>query len=101
MSFLVTLQLKHVVFLAKPICRVGVSSCFFEAEIFGSKQQKATKRPTILTVLAFFFKYCRVLKGVSKVRGQLGNPEDSVWEDWGTLGKIRGITTPAPGRESC
>ena len=24
----------------------------------------------------------------------LGNPKDSVWEDWGTLGKIRGITTP-------
>ena len=23
-----------------------------------------------------------------------GNPKDSVWEDWGTLGKIRGITTP-------
>ena len=23
----------------------------------------------------------------------LGNPEDSVWEDWGTLGNIRGITT--------
>ena len=21
------------------------------------------------------------------------NPKDSVWEDWGTLGKIRGITT--------
>ena len=27
-------------------------------------------------------------------RGSLGNPKDSVWEDWGTLGKIRGITTP-------
>ena len=26
----------------------------------------------------------------------LGNPEDSVWEDWGTLGKIRGITTRDP-----
>ena len=24
----------------------------------------------------------------------LGKPEDSGWEDWGTLGKIRGITTP-------
>ena len=24
----------------------------------------------------------------------LGNRKDSVWEDWGTLGKIRGITTP-------
>ncbi len=24
----------------------------------------------------------------------LGNPEDSAWEDWGTVGKIRGITTP-------
>ena len=24
----------------------------------------------------------------------LGNPKDSVWEDWGTLGKIREITTP-------
>ena len=23
-----------------------------------------------------------------------GNPKDSVWEDWGTLGKIRGITPP-------
>ena len=28
----------------------------------------------------------------------LGNPEDSVWEDWGTLGKIRGITIPDPGQ---
>ena len=25
----------------------------------------------------------------------LGNLKDSVWEDWGTLGKIRGITTPS------
>ena len=24
----------------------------------------------------------------------LTNPKDSVWKDWGTLGKIRGITTP-------
>ena len=24
----------------------------------------------------------------------LGNPKDSVWEDWGTLGKIREITAP-------
>ena len=24
----------------------------------------------------------------------LGNPKHSVWEDWSTLGKIRGITTP-------
>ena len=32
----------------------------------------------------------RVLKGgVPKGRGELGNPEDSVWEDWGTLGNIR------------
>ena len=39
---------------------------------------------------------CRVLKGegLFKGRGYLGNPKDSVWEDWGTLGKIRGITTP-------
>ena len=29
--------------------------------------------------------------------GTLGNPEDSGREDWGTLGKIRGITTP-PGK---
>ena len=29
---------------------------------------------------------------MSKGRGYLGNLEDSVWEDWGTLGKIRGIT---------
>ena len=37
----------------------------------------------------------RVLKGPGGVQGEgvfLGNPEDSVWEDWGTLGKIRGIT---------
>ena len=42
--------------------------------------------------------HCRVLKGgVSKGEGVfLGNPEDSVWEDWGTLGKIRGITTRDP-----
>ena len=25
-----------------------------------------------------------------------GNPKDFVWEDWGTLGNIRGITTPPP-----
>ena len=25
-------------------------------------------------------------------------PKDSVWEDWGALGKIRGITTPGPLR---
>ena len=24
----------------------------------------------------------------------LGKPKDSVWEDWGTLGKIREITPP-------
>ena len=27
---------------------------------------------------------------------KLGNPQDSVWEDRGTLGKIRGITTRDP-----
>ena len=27
--------------------------------------------------------------GVSKGRVFLGNPKDSVWEDWGTLGNIR------------
>ena len=40
-----------------------------------------------------------VLKGpgVFKERGVfLGNPKDSVWEDWGTLRKIRGITTRDP-----
>ena len=26
--------------------------------------------------------------------GTLGNPEDSGWEDWGTLGKTRGISAP-------
>ena len=31
---------------------------------------------------------CRVLKGVFR-----GKPKDSVWEDWGTLGKIKEITT--------
>ena len=31
-------------------------------------------------------------RGVSKGFG--GVPEGSVWEDCGTLGKIRGITTP-------
>ena len=30
----------------------------------------------------------------------LGNPKDSGREDWGTLGKIRGITTPGPLRSS-
>ena len=43
----------------------------------------------------------RVLKGPGVVQGEgvfLGNPKDSVWEDWGTLGKIRGITTPGPLR---
>ena len=28
--------------------------------------------------------------------GTLGNCEDSVWEDWGALGKIRGVNTPPP-----
>ena len=39
--------------------------------------------------------FYRVLKGpgVSKGKRELGNPKDSVWEDWGTLGKIRGITS--------
>ena len=26
----------------------------------------------------------------------LGNPKDSVWEDWGTLGKIKGINHHPP-----
>ena len=33
----------------------------------------------------------RVLKGPGGGQGEgvfLGNPEDSVWEDWGTLGNI-------------
>ena len=48
-----------------------------------------------LQVMGWSSKYpYRVLKGgVSKGRVFLNNPEDSVWEDWGTLGKIRGITT--------
>ena len=40
-----------------------------------------------------------VLKGPGVVQGKgvfLGNPEDSVWEDWGTLGKTRGITLKNP-----
>ena len=39
-------------------------------------------------------KNCRVFKGSRGVQGEgvfLGNPKNSVW---GTLGKIRGITTP-------
>ena len=28
----------------------------------------------------------------------LGNPKDSVWEDWGTLRNLRGLTTPGPLR---
>ena len=44
---------------------------------------------------------CRVLKGPGGVEprggGVPGEPfSDSVWEDWGTLGKIRGITTRDP-----
>ena len=34
----------------------------------------------------------RVLKGPGGVQGEgvfLGNPKDSVWEDWGTLGNLR------------
>ena len=41
--------------------------------------------------------FCRVLKGPGGVQGEgvlLGKPKDSGREDWGTLGKIRGITTP-------
>ena len=35
------------------------------------------------------------LRGVFSRGGVfLGNPKDSVWEDRGTLGKTRGITTP-------
>ena len=34
-------------------------------------------------------------RGVSNGKGVfLGNPKDSGQEDWGTLGNIRGITTP-------
>ena len=33
--------------------------------------------------------HCRLLKGGCSRGGVfLGNPEDSVWEDWGTLGNI-------------
>ena len=43
---------------------------------------------------------CRVLKGPGGcVQGEgvfLGNHKNCVWEDWGTLGKIRGITTRDP-----
>ena len=43
--------------------------------------------------------FYRVLKGGVQGEGVfLGNPEDSVWEDWGTLGKIWVITTPGPLR---
>ena len=45
-------------------------------------------------VLFFFFpqSFCGgFLRGGG---GTLGNPNDSDWEDWGTLGKIRGITNP-------
>ena len=44
--------------------------------------------PKIIPVAPSF----RVLKGHRG--GTQGNVKDSVWEDWGTLGKIRGITTP-------
>ena len=45
--------------------------------------------------LPLVYIFYRVLKGpgVSKGKRELGNPKDSVWEDWGTLGKIRGITS--------
>ena len=47
----------------------------------------------------------RVLKGggVQREGVFLGNHEDSVWEHWGTLGKIRGITTPPknPINDTC
>ena len=35
-------------------------------------------------------KKCRVLKGPGMFKGPgvfLGNPQDSIWEDWGTLGE--------------
>ena len=48
-------------------------------------------------LLSFF---CRLPKGgVFKGGGNWGNPKDSVWEDWGTLGKIREpppLGTPPP-----
>ena len=40
---------------------------------------------------------CRVLKGPGGVQGEEETGQTlriSVWEDWGTLGKIRGITIP-------
>ena len=58
-------------------------------------------RPTLPTHLPWLnlSEICRVLKGPGVEPrgggGTLGNPKDSVWEDWGTLGKIRGITNPA------
>ena len=39
----------------------------------------------------------RVLRGVQGNGGNWGNPKDSYREDWGTLGKIRGITTTPLG----
>ena len=39
--------------------------------------------------------FLRVKGGCVQGEGVLlGNPKDSVWEDWGTLGKIGEITTP-------
>ena len=59
----------------------------------GGKKQVEKNKPRVNA--------CRVLKGgVFKGRVFLGNPKDSGREDWGTLGKIRGISTPGPWTES-
>ena len=40
--------------------------------------------------MEFCSNICRVLKGGVQGEGVfLGKPKDSVWEDWGILGKIR------------
>ena len=52
------------------------------------------KRESIPTI------HFQVLQYVSFREGNWGTLRDSVWEDWGTLGKIRRITTPGPLTES-
>ncbi len=71
--------------------RAGLLGSYSEGMNFWAKNLKTSVK-TSCTQLVFHV--CWVL-----FRGKCpkGNPKDSVWEDWGTLGKIRGITTPPGG----
>ena len=49
-------------------------------------------KPSLLTSRAYLAGF---LKGGVQGEGVTGNPKDSAWENWGTLGSIRGNHTPS------